>query len=316
MVAHQLPERAAAEIAARLPEGVVLSAVDWARPWAVGPEVAVLIACTAVVGGGASMHAWDRPPGWPHRLAWVHLRTAGLDEFPDWIFDVPLVTLTRGAQAVGIAEFALGAMLAHEKHFPAVWIRNAASWQVQPLGTLEGRTLGLLGFGNIGEATACRALAFGMRVLAHRRTATPITLNGVEAVSLERLLEESEHLVVAIPLTAATAGLLGQAAFARMRPGLHIVNVARGEIIDHDALHAALEDGRVGAATLDVCVPEPLPPGHWLYTHPRVRLSPHLSWSAPTTSPRSAAIFLENLRHYMAGTPARMAGQIDRAAGY
>ena len=94
------------------------------------------------------------------------------------------------------------------------------------------------------------------------------------------------------------------------------MNVSRGPIIDHDALRAALDEARVAAATLDVCDPEPPPPGHWLYTHPRVRLSPHISFSAPGTSPRAADAFLENLRCYLDGTPDRMSGRVDRVAGY
>jgi phosphoglycerate dehydrogenase-like enzyme len=244
------------------------------------------------------------------------LRAAGLDEFPDWIFEVPLLTLTRGAQAVAIAEFVLGAMLAYEKQMPAVWIHDPTAWEQKPLGTLEGRTLGLLGFGRIGEAIARRALGFDMRVLACRRSAAPAGLAGVAVVSLETLLGDSDHLVVAAPLTAATKGLLGPAAFARVRPGVHLVNVSRGEIVDHEALHVALDDGRVAAATLDVCDPEPPPAGHWLYTHPRVRLSPHNSFSAPLTSPRSADAFVENLRCYLDGMPERMSGQVDRAQRY
>jgi phosphoglycerate dehydrogenase-like enzyme len=312
VVAHQLPERAATEIAARLPVGVRLSPVDWARPWAVDPAAEVLIGGAAALQGAAIV----RPAAWPGRLRWLHLRSAGTDEFPDWIFDVPLLTVTRGAQAVAIAEFVLAALLAHEKHLPQVWIHDAAAWQRHALGTLEGRTLGLLGFGRIGQEVARRAVPFGMRVLAHRRTATPIDVADVIAVPLATLLGEADHLVLAAPLTAATRGLLGETAFKRMRPGAHLVNVARGAIVDNDALRAALDGDRLAAATLDVCDPEPLPAGHWLYTHPRVRLSPHVSYSAPGTSPRAAEAFLDNLRCYLAGTPDRMSGQVDRATRY
>ena len=316
VVAHQLPERAAGEIAARLPGGMRLAAVDWAWPWVVDPAAEVLIGCVAALGGSAAIRLAERPVGWPGKLRWLHLRSTGTDEFPDWIFEVPLLTVTRGAPAVAIAEFVLAALLAHEKHLPSLWIRDAASWRVRALGTLEGRTLGLLGFGRIGQAVARRAAAFDMRVLVHRRTVAPLGLAGAAAVSLATLLAEADHLVVAAPLTAATYGLLGEAAFARMRSGAHVVNVSRGAIIDHDALRAALDANQPAAATLDVCDPEPPPPGHWLYTHPRVRLSPHVSFSAPTTSPRAADAFLENLRCYLDGTPERMAGQVDRATRY
>ena len=99
-----------------------------------------------------------------------------------------------------------------------------------------------------------------------------------------------------------------------MKPGVHLVNVARGALVDQDALRAALDDGRVAVASLDAVDPEPLPDGHWLYTHPRVRLSPHVSWSAPDALDELIDRFIDNLRRHRAGRP--FAGIVDRAAGY
>jgi phosphoglycerate dehydrogenase-like enzyme len=310
VIAHQLPPAAADEIAARLPGGVRLEAVDPAEPWPTDAEV--------LVGGPVGVRAGKvaRPPGWPGRLRWLHLRSAGIDEFPDWILEAPLLTVTRGAQAAPIAEFVLAAMLAHEKRLPAMWIHAAADWRQCPLGTLEGRTLGLVGFGHIGQAVARRALAFDMRLVAHYRGDPPAGFAAVARVPLEALLATADHLVIAAPLTAETRGLLGAEAFARMRPGVHIVNIARGAVIDQAALRAALDAGVVGAASLDVTDPEPPPAGHWLYTHPRVRLSPHVAFSAPATSLRAAAIFLDNLRCFLDGRPNLMGGHVDRVGRY
>ena len=99
-----------------------------------------------------------------------------------------------------------------------------------------------------------------------------------------------------------------------MKRGAHLVNVARGGIVDQEALREALGDGRVARASLDAVEPEPLPEGHWLYTHPRVRLSPHISWSAPEAMPRLFATFRENLRRYRAGEP--LEGRVDLERGY
>jgi phosphoglycerate dehydrogenase-like enzyme len=99
-----------------------------------------------------------------------------------------------------------------------------------------------------------------------------------------------------------------------VKRGVHVVNVARGELVDQEALRAALDDGRVGLASLDVTVPEPLPAGHWLYTHPRVRLSAHTSWSSPKAFDWLLAPFLENLRHYLDGDP--LAQLVDAELGY
>ena len=104
----------------------------------------------------------------------------------------------------------------------------------------------------------------------------------------------------AVPLTEATSGLVGKAALAQVKPGMHLVNIARGRILDHDALLGALVSGQVGSATLDVTEPEPLPAGHALYTHPRVRLSPHISWSGSNRAVQGE-LLRENLRRYLAG---------------
>jgi phosphoglycerate dehydrogenase-like enzyme len=99
-----------------------------------------------------------------------------------------------------------------------------------------------------------------------------------------------------------------------MKSGVHLVNIARGTLVDQEALRVALEDGRVARASLDVVDPEPLPEGHWLYSHPRVRLSPHVSWSAPGTIERTIELFVDNLRRWREGRP--LHGAVDPVAGY
>jgi phosphoglycerate dehydrogenase-like enzyme len=217
---------------------------------------------------------------------------------------------------VPIAEFAMAAMLAAEKRLPESWIHEPpAHWSIASLGGLRGRTLGLVGLGGIGCELARLALAFGMRVLALRRSDAPSPVAGVErARDLGALLAEADHLVLAVPVTRATRHLLDAAALARVKPGLHLVNVARGELVDQEALRAALDDGRVALASLDVCEPEPLPEGHWLYTHPAVRLSPHTSWSMPGAIAGLVDTFVENLHHWIAGEP--LTRVVDRAQGY
>ena len=104
-----------------------------------------------------------------------------------------------------------------------------------------------------------------------------------------RCSEGPDHLVLAAPDTPETHHVIGPATISQLKRGVHLVNIARGGLIDQDALRAALDDGRVARATLDVCDPEPLPAGHWLYTHPKVRLTGHLSWSSPRGSSRWSA---------------------------
>ena len=204
-------------------------------------------------------------------------------------------TNSRGAGGIAISEWVLTMMLAYEKRLPQSWITDAegdtVQWIHANLGVLYGRTLSLVGIGGIGVEVARRALAFGMRVVALRRRAQPAPIEGVEIVNdLAALLGQADHLVLAAPSTPVTTRLLDADAFSAVKPGVHIVNISRGTLIDQDALRVALDDGRVAGASLDVVDPEPLPAGHWLLSHPRVKVSPHISWSrrgdsiAPTPS--------------------------------
>jgi phosphoglycerate dehydrogenase-like enzyme len=249
-------------------------------------------------------------------VRWVHTYGTGVNEFPFDALGPRLLTCSRGASAVPIAEFALAAILAAEKGFPGTWIHEPPThWSIASLGGMRGRTLALVGLGGIGCEVARLALAFGMRVRALRRSDSPSPIAGVEAVrDLRTLLAGADHLVLAVPVTAATRRLIDAEALAGVKQGLHLVNVARGELVDQDALRAALDDGRVGLATLDCVTPEPLPAGHWLYTHPRVRLSPHISWSAPGALEELILPFVENLRRWRAGEP--LLGAVDLEAGY
>lgn len=248
-------------------------------------------------------------------VRWVHAIGTGVDRFPFDALGGCVLTCARGASAVPIAEWVLAVMLAFEKRLPDAWIDGAARWRRLELGTLAGRTLGLVGLGSIGTAVAERALPFGMRVRALRRTARPSPVVGVELVGdLATLLEGADHLVLAVPATPATRHLIDEAALARVKRGVHLVNVARGSLVDQDALRAALDDGRVACASLDTVDPEPLPEGHWLYAHPRVRLSPHVSWSMPGAIGVFVDLLIDNLRRYRAGEP--LAGVVDAREGY
>jgi phosphoglycerate dehydrogenase-like enzyme len=297
LIAHQLPEHFQ-PLLAGLPGGVALQALPPASAWEVPANADILLAVPP--RGGNVVLPPHKPPGWPGRLRWLHTVSTGVDEFPSWVFDVPQVTCGRGSSSVAIAEFTLAALLAVEKHLPDIWVHSAEASASRPaLGTLKGKTLGLLGFGSIGQEIAARALPFGMDILAFRRSGgTPPP--GVRFANLETVLASADHLVVALPLTSATERLVGATAFAHVKPGVHVVNIARGRILDHDALLAALASGQVGTATLDVTEPEPLPSGHALYMHPRVRLSPHISWSGSDRTAQSD-LLRENLRRFLVG---------------
>jgi phosphoglycerate dehydrogenase-like enzyme len=239
-------------------------------------------------------------------VRFVQTASSGTDGYPDWLFEGPIVATASGTGAAPIAEYALAAILMHEKRLPDMFLREGA-WTAQselvsrPLGGLEGRTLGLLGLGQIGSRVARLGAAFGMKVIAHRRSGAPSSSPDVALVDLNNLLARSDHLVIAAPLTDETAGIIGSAALSRVKPSLHIVNVARGGIIDTDALSAALHEGRIAGATLDVTDPEPLPAGHPLWSAPNVRITPHMAWSSADTPRRIFRLFIENVERFARG---------------
>jgi len=249
-------------------------------------------------------------------VRWIHAIGTGVDGFPFGALGGRVLTCSRGASAVPIAEWVLAMMLAFEKRLPETWITAPPpAWNFAELGGLWGRTLGLLGVGSIGAAVAERALPFGMKICAVRRTERPAPLAAVEMLaSLDELLGRADHLLIALPATARTRRLVGADALARVKPGVHLINIARGSIVDQDALRVALDDGRVARASLDTVEPEPLPPGHWLFTHPRVRLSAHVSWGMPGAFDRFVDSFAANLARYVADEP--LEGTVDLEEGY
>jgi phosphoglycerate dehydrogenase-like enzyme len=250
-------------------------------------------------------------------VRWVHALGTGMDRFPfELLGDRPL-TCSRGASAIPIAEWVLAMMLAFEKRVPDVWLHDVPTKAQEGLrlGSLHGRTLGLVGIGGIGAAVAERARPFGMRMRAFRRRPGVAGPAGVEITgSITELVASSDHVVIAAPATPETRGLFDDALFGVMKPGAHLVNIARGGIVDQDALRRALDGGRVAMASLDAVEPEPLPAGHWMYRHPRVRLSPHISWNMPGAADILVDAFIDNVRRWRRGEP--LDGTVDRAAGY
>jgi phosphoglycerate dehydrogenase-like enzyme len=303
-----------------LGEGAVRDAAPDAEIVTVPPAEEFDAALAAGLSGDVLLASWLGHPIFAHLdeigVRWMHIPGTGVDAWPRELLVGRSVTCARGASAIPIAEFVVGEILAFEKDFPGVWLTEPPEqWNVAHLGELTGQTVGLVGLGGIGTAVARRALAFDMRVRALRRRPGRDLLAGVElATDLDDLLATADHLVVAAPATPATHHLIDARAFEKMKPGVHIVNVARGSLIDQDALRVALDDGRVAMASLDTVDPEPLPAGHWMYEHPKVRLSAHVSWSTPRGFERMVELFAQNLRRYLAGEP--LHDVVDADEGY
>ncbi|HKP61968.1 MAG TPA: D-2-hydroxyacid dehydrogenase [Polyangiales bacterium] len=258
------------------------------------------------------------------QLRWIQTAGAGVE----WLLTPEIVarqalTITNasGVHADQIAEHVFALLLALIRRLPlALAQQREQRWDSAPfvrdVPLLAGSTLGILGVGAIGERVAELGAAFHMRVLGLRRASTPVP--HVERMyppeSLHELLRESDYVVNALPLTAATRKLISAAELQSMRSNAVLINIGRGGTQDTDALVAALSEGRIAGAGLDVTDPEPLPPEHPLWHSDRVIITPHFSGGRPGYFEHVTDIFLDNLRRYRAGETLR--NVVDRAAGY
>lgn len=282
-------------------------------PWSVANDADVLFVRPTATWRGS--HHLARPVEWPGRLRWVFSASVGVDFYPPWLLDAPLVTCGRGIASDEIADYVIAAIYARAKNLEAVRARALADWKQAPLGRVTGSTVGIAGLGAIGAAVARRALALGMRVTAARRRDLPSPVAGVELLpDIGAVVASADHLVLALPGTAGTRNIVDAALLARARPDAHLINVARGSVLDHGALLAALDAGRLGFATLDVTEPEPLPAGHPLWTHDRVRLTPHVASNYTAVRPALYDAIWTNLDRFVRGeTPADV---VDPVFGY
>ncbi|WP_165186496.1 NAD(P)-dependent oxidoreductase [Caulobacter soli] len=313
VIASQMEDSFNAQLQ-RHPSAPTLIAAPEADPWSTAAEADVLITRPSPAWRGA--RDLPRPPGWPGRLKWVYSASAGVDFYPPWLLEAPLVTCGRGVASEEIADYVIAAIYLRSKDLEAVRARSPDQWVNVPLGRVAGTTVGLVGFGAIGQAVARRALALGARVTAVRRQRhLPSAVSEVHLLdTLEEVVASADHLVLALPGTAQTRNLIDAAVLAQAKPGAHLINVGRGSVLDHQALVTALDSNVLGFATLDVTEPEPLPAGHPLWTHPRVRLTPHVASNHTLVR----HVFLEkvgdNLDRFARGED--LLDRVDPATGY
>ncbi|HTE56586.1 MAG TPA: phosphoglycerate dehydrogenase [Kofleriaceae bacterium] len=211
-----------------------------------------------------------------------------------------IVENAPSGNAVTTAEHALCLLMSLARHIPqATASMKAGKWEKNKFSGVEimGKTLGVVGLGNIGRIVADRAQGLKMKVVASdpfigRDAAARL---GVELVDLDELLSRADFITVHTPLTSETRGVIGAAAFARMKPGSMVVNAARGGVVDEDALLAALESGHIAGAALDVFVEEPPAAGSKLVAHPRVVCTPHLGASTEEAQEKVAIEVAEQI---------------------
>jgi len=261
------------------------------------------------------------------RTRWIQVPAAGVAHVlsPDLIASSIVVTSARGVRARAIAEHVLAATLALARQLhTAVRRQIEHRWALDELETggamrtLQGRRLAVVGLGSIGTEVARLASAFGMRVSAIRKQTNLPVPNGVDEVlppdRLHDVLGRSDVVVLSAALTSDTRNLIDAAAFAAIKPGALLVNIGRGRLVDDDALVAALKDGRVGGAALDVFTREPLDPANPYWDLPNVLITPHVSGAMEDYWTPLVALFSENLRRFESGRP--LINVVDKVAGY
>jgi phosphoglycerate dehydrogenase-like enzyme len=249
-------------------------------------------------------------------IRWVQIGAAGVD----WLLDAGVIdhervwTAAKGVHARPMAEHTIGLMIAAARDFNRRF--RAHSWGDRGGRLLAGNTVGVVGCGSVGEALLRLLAPFDVRTLALTRSGR--TVAGADQSlgpdGLDRLLRESDFVVLAAPATPATASMISADQLASMKADAWLVNVSRGVLVDTEALVDALTEGRVGGAALDVTEPEPLPDDHPLWRFPNVMITPHVASTPEMALPALRSRVRENVARFARGD--ELIGVVDLAAGY
>ena len=255
------------------------------------------------------------------RLKWIQTMSAGVDRLPEDIMKSPVrIANASGLHGTPMAEVVLQMMLMFAKDAPSCFQMKAKKEfkRYTPM-LLKGQTAGVLGLGAVGKEIARLCQACGMAVLGIRRSSREgEAYSNVDRVysreQLSQFLAASDFVIIAMPLTRETKGMIGEKELRSMKPTAYLINVARGAIVDEAALIRALEEKWIAGAGLDVFVDEPLPPESRFYELPKVIFSPHISGEMPDYERRATEVFCENLQRYLQGEPFRH--EVDKLKGY
>ena len=256
----------------------------------------------------------DSLPDLPRSVRWVQLPSAGVEPWMDRISATPQVTFTSaaGAYAPQVAEHALALLLAGVRGI--VDSARQRTWEIPPHDTLTGSTVAIIGAGGIGQALIAQLAPLTVDVIAVTRRGHDVP-GAARTLAADRLGEvwgAADHFVIAAPATSATRHLVGAAELAQMREHAWIVNIARGSLIDTDALALSLRERRIGGAALDVTDPEPLPDGHPLWD--LALITPHIANPEHALTRRLAERVQENVTRLASGEA--LIAQIDPERGY
>ena len=260
------------------------------------------------------------------KLRWVQVSSAGVDRYlgikPLMENDKLVMSNSRAVHGPAIADHAMAMLLSLTRNLnyyaqnqkQAKWARGGGAGKSI---ALQGKTMLVVGLGGIGTEIAQRANGFSMKVIGTRRSDRP-SPDYIKRVGkpkdLLAMLPEADVVVLAVPLTDETKNMLNTAAFDAMKTGAYLINIARGKVVNTDALLKALKSGRLAGACLDVTDPEPLPANHELWKQANVIITPHIASRSEVTNERRSALLVENLRRFGAGEP--LLNVVDKKAGY
>ena len=257
------------------------------------------------------------------KLKWIQFGSAGVDHtiFPELLASNITLTTLSGIHTSPVAEHVLALMLALTRRLDlAMRLQSERRYERAELAAtsdeLAGKTVGIVGLGKIGQSIARLAMSFGMGVVGTKRTIdSSLMVDEIyEPKDLDKILPKSDILVLVVPLTSETRALISRDEIAKMKQGAYLINVARGVMVDHEALAEALRSGKLRGAALDVFPQEPLPGDSPIWDMPNVIITPHTAASSPNYGKRAADIFKINLDAFIGGGD--MINVYDKKRGY
>ncbi|HKL78945.1 MAG TPA: D-2-hydroxyacid dehydrogenase [Mobilitalea sp.] len=268
--------------------------------------------------------------GWPEEeqlkrsvnLRWLHLPSAGADSYARWELypnSNILLTNSSGVYGVPIAEHVLAMILAYNHNLwkYAEQQKNLKWEEIRRTRDFYGSTIGIIGMGDIGMELAKRSKALGARVLGVKRTRSsmPEYVDRLYTIEeIDEVLQQADYVVLALPNTQKTNGIVSEQRLRKMKPDAFLVNIGRGALVDQEALIKALKENLIGGVGLDVTEPEPLPQDNPLWELPNVMITPHVSGISPSNDRIRIDLFVKNLERYLTGEP--LVNMVDFEEGY
>ena len=281
-----------------------------------GDRADVVLYC---MNAGVKLEAlWPLAP----KARWLHSMAAGLEStlFPALVESPIPMTNARGVFKESLGEFGIASILYFAKDLRRM-VRNqeAARWEQFDVEMITGKTLGIVGYGEIGRATAVRAKALGLNIHAIRRRPElsgndPVVDRSFAIADRAAMLAGCDYVLLAAPLTEETRGLIGAAELAAMKSSAVLINLGRGPVVDEAALITALSSGQIRGAALDVFDVEPLPAGHPFWTMENVLISPHCADHTATWTDEAIQFFVDNCNRFLKGEP--LENLVNKKLGY